>query len=135
MDVAQWSDAPAPRIPVCSGGWCSPKWSLSYSWRIYTSLCTVASTWWPGVCPTSSRLPSPSPSEVHPPRRQMGLSYCAAGGMPPGTPASSQFLPPLGTSLCIWPYGTWNQCSRHACVKHWCTILTEVTDQEVNVTY
>ena len=48
LAAAHWSGAPAPRIPVCSGGWRAPKWSQSYSWRIHTSLSRTASTWWPG---------------------------------------------------------------------------------------
>ena len=62
--TAHWSGVPAPRIPVCSGGWCAPKWSQSYSWRIHTSLIRVASTWWPGEWLTYSRLRSPPPIKI-----------------------------------------------------------------------
>ena len=91
------------------------KWSQSYSWCIHTSSSRVASTCWPGDWLTSSRLPSNPPTAVHLPRRQRGRSAGAAGGMPPITSSSSPFPTPVGTFTGPRPYGTWHQCSRHAC--------------------
>ena len=97
--AAHWSGTSVPGIPVCSGGWHTPKWSQSYSWHIHTYLSRINSTWWPGDWLTSSGLTLPPPPAVHPPRRQRGRNAGAAGGMPPGTSASSPFPPPSGTSL------------------------------------
>ena len=45
----------------------------------------------------------------------MGRSAGAAGGMPPGTSASSPFPPPVGTSPGTLSYVTSHHCSQHAC--------------------
>ena len=49
----------------------------------------------------------------------MGISACAAGGMPPGTFDSLPSPPPADTSSGALPNGTWNQCSQHACREHY----------------
>ena len=45
----------------------------------------------------------------------MGISFCAAGDIHPGTSSSSPSTPPTDTSLEASPNGTWHICSQRAC--------------------